>query len=93
VQAASRNVAQFRRDFALLRAWQADLEALTAGQGVGCLHVSLSNLQAQLAGTLDKVVLGGGGDDGGGGGGHKRGWAQTMGDSSCLSVTAGCVSG
>jgi hypothetical protein len=51
-------VSQFRKDFALLKAWQDDLAALTAGQDVGCLHVSLSGLQSQLAGTLDKVRFG-----------------------------------
>jgi hypothetical protein len=39
----------------LCRSWQDDLGQLTAGQDVGCLHVSLTILQYQLAGTLEQV--------------------------------------
>ncbi len=34
---------------------QDDMGILTAGQDMGCLHVSLSTLQHQLQATLDKV--------------------------------------
>ncbi len=46
---------QFRQDMALLRSWQDDMGMLTAGQDMGCLHVSLSTLQQQLESTLYKV--------------------------------------
>ncbi|GAX74205.1 hypothetical protein CEUSTIGMA_g1654.t1 [Chlamydomonas eustigma] len=55
-QQADRDVAQFRRDMVLLKSWMDDLTALQAGEAVGMLHVSCTDMQTMLMGTLDKAM-------------------------------------
>ena len=50
-----------------------DLEALQAGESVGMLHVSCTELQSTLLGTLHKWVMQGGGGREGGEGGREGG--------------------
>eukprot|EP00798_Chlamydomonas_sp_ICE-L_P026384 gene26384-17477_t len=53
-----RDILQFRRDMAMIRCWMDDLNALRAGEDVGMLHVSCTELQVLLLlGTLEQVLL------------------------------------
>ncbi|KAG2436335.1 hypothetical protein HXX76_006644 [Chlamydomonas incerta] len=51
-----RDVAQFRRDMALLRSWQDDLVAYKAGYDGLLLHLSVSEMQELLSTTLDEAM-------------------------------------
>ncbi|GLC41774.1 hypothetical protein PLESTM_001238200 [Pleodorina starrii] len=52
-----RDVAQFRRDMALLRSWMDDLVAFKAGYDGVLLHLSVSEMQDMLSATLEEAMV------------------------------------
>ncbi|GIL57271.1 hypothetical protein Vafri_12526 [Volvox africanus] len=55
-RAQERDVAQFRRDMALLRSWMDDLVAFKAGYDCVLLHLSVSEMQDMLSATLEEAM-------------------------------------
>ncbi|PNH03664.1 Dynein heavy chain 7, axonemal [Tetrabaena socialis] len=55
-RAQQRDVAQFRRDMALLRSWMEDLTAFKAGYDGVLLHLSVGEMQELLSSTLDEAM-------------------------------------